>query len=319
MTASGRARLDGPVRRIGVVLRSESPDVDAILARLHRFCAEHDVSIAFEAGSEESVPVESTPVDDRARALAGNGIDLVVALGGDGTLLRAARSVSGTGIPVLGINLGRLGFLTSLPSTDLEWGLERTLEGNAYLDFRFTLRTMVEDGRSGGSVPSGAGQDVPPFHALNDIVVHTRGAARVTPLNIEIGHSGVFEEAGSFSADGVIVATPTGSTAYSMSAGGPIVAPDVECIVITPICPHSLAVRPFVVPAQRDVRVSLLGAHVGHQLTVDGQVVRELDTNETVVVGRERSPVPLVRFKSQSFLNTLRHKLNWAARPPERA
>jgi NAD+ kinase len=277
-------------------MRSASPDVGPARDRLEAFCSQNGIDIAFET--------ESTPALDLEQAR----VDLVVALGGDGTLLRAARSVIGTGIPVLGVNLGRLGFLTALPAGKLEWGLEQALAGDAYLDFRFTLRTQVEGTDGVGS-----------FFALNDVVIHTRGAARVTPLSIEVGHSGVFEEAGSFSADGVILATPTGSTAYSMSAGGPIIAPEVECIVITPICPHSLAVRPLVVPANREIRVSLLGSQVGHQLTADGQVVRDLETHEAVVIGRERSPVPLVRFAGQSFLDTLRHKLNWAARPPERA
>lgn len=303
MTVSGRARFEGPLKSIGVVLRSESPEVSAVLDRLGAFCDRHDIRVVFERRSEV------VPEDADVQEMGNGGLDLVVALGGDGTLLRAARSVIGTGIPVLGVNLGRLGFLTSLPADDLEWGLEHVLSGNAYLDVRFTLRTTID----------GGGDDAGPYFALNDVVIHTRGAARVTPMNIEVGHSGVFEQAGSFSADGVILATPTGSTAYSMSAGGPIVAPEVECIVVTPICPHSLAVRPLVVPASREIRISLLGKQVGHQLTVDGQVVRALETDDVVVVGREREPVPLVRFPGQSFLDTLRRKLNWAAKPPERA
>jgi NAD+ kinase len=306
VTPSGRARLEGPIRSIGVVLRSESPEVGAVLDRLGSFCTKHGVHIVFEKGSAEVAP-DGADLGEMAVA----DVDLVVALGGDGTLLRAARSVIGTGVPVLGVNLGRLGFLTSLAAAELEWGLERAVGGDAYLDFRFTLRTRIERDQ-------GSGTDDGPYFALNDVVIHTRGAARVTPLSIEVGHSGGFEDAGSFSADGVILATPTGSTAYSMSAGGPIVAPEVECVVITPICPHSLAVRPLVVPAHREIRVSLLGSQVGHQLTVDGQVVRALETNEAVVVGRERAAVPLVRFADQTFLDTLRRKLNWAARPPER-
>lgn len=301
-----RVRLDAPIRSIGVVLRSESPEAAPVVERLDRFCMAHGVEVAFETDSDDP---EGHTVGNLA--VRGKPVDLVVALGGDGTLLRAARTVLGTGIPVLGINLGRLGFLTSIPAVELEWGLEQALSGAAYLDLRFTLRTTVEN-------EGGADMPRPEFFALNDVVIHTRGAARVTPLRIEIGHPGAWEDAGSFSADGVILATPTGSTAYSMSAGGPIVVPEVECIVITPICPHSLAVRPLVLPAHREIRISLLGAHVGHQLTVDGQVVRELDTSEAVVVGRERAPVPLVRFQGQTFLGTLRRKLNWAARPPER-
>ncbi len=295
-----RVRLDAPVKSVGVVLRSEHPEVGDVVRRLERFCAAHGVRVAFEEGANGVGAGEAA----EALAVTDRPVDLVVALGGDGTLLRAARTVLGTGIPVLGVNLGRLGFLTSLPDTELEWGLERALSGQAYLDLRFTLRATVRDET---------------FFALNDVVVHTRGAARVTPLQIEIGRPGHWEDAGSFSADGVILATPTGSTAYSMSAGGPIVVPEVECIVITPICPHSLAVRPLVVPANRAVRVGLLGANVGHQLTVDGQVVRSLEPQDAVVVAREREPVPLVRFEGQTFLGTLRRKLNWAARPPERA
>lgn len=302
MTVSGRARFEGPLKSIGVVLRSESPEVSTVLDRLGTFCDRHDIRVVFERGSDVA------PAGADVQEMGNGGLDLVVALGGDGTLLRAARSVIGTGVPVLGVNLGRLGFLTSLPAADLEWGLEHVLEGDAYLDVRFTLRTTIQ----------GVGVGAEPYFALNDVVIHTRGAARVTPMNIEVGHSGMFEQAGSFSADGVILATPTGSTAYSMSAGGPIVAPEVECIVITPICPHSLAVRPLVVPASREIRISLLGKQVGHQLTVDGQVVRALETDDAVVVGREREPVPLVRFPGQSFLDTLRRKLNWAAKPPER-
>ena len=298
--AKKRRKLDGPIHSIGVVLREESPEILEIINRLADWLERRSISIVLEEQKEEgqaSLDLNAYPVD------------LVIALGGDGTLLRAARTVVGTEIPVLGVNLGRLGFLTAFPDAELETGLMQVLDGNAHLDHRFTLRAHIE-------TEEDRTRDL---FALNDIVVHTAGAARVTPLTLDVGSIPDREEVGSFAADGVIVATPTGSTAYSMSAGGPIMVPDVECIVITPICPHSLAVRPLVIPASREIRVRSLHPGAEHQVTVDGQVERPLGATEILVVAREEQSVALVRLPGQTFFGTLKKKLNWAARPPERA
>ena len=158
-----------------------------------------------------------------------------------------------------------------------------------------------------------------PFHALNDIVVHTSGAARVTPLNLSVGRTEGREDIGSISADGVILTSPTGSTAYSLSAGGPIIVPEVECIVVTAICPHSLAVRPLVIPAHEEITVRAIDHSHELQLTVDGQVERTVGVDESVLVQRGPHTVSLVRLPGQTFFRTMRTKLNWAARPPERA
>ena len=298
--AKKRRKLDGPIHSVGVVLREESPEILEIINRLADWLERRSISIVLEEQKEEgqaSLDLNAYPVD------------LVIALGGDGTLLRAARTVVGTEIPVLGVNLGRLGFLTAFPDAELETGLMQVLDGNAHLDHRFTLRAHIE-------TEEDRTRDL---FALNDIVVHTAGAARVTPLTLDVGSIPDREEVGSFAADGVIVATPTGSTAYSMSAGGPIMVPDVECIVITPICPHSLAVRPLVIPASREIRVRSLHPGAEHQVTVDGQVERPLGATEILVVAREEQSVALVRLPGQTFFGTLKKKLNWAARPPERA
>lgn len=303
MTGPDKPKLDTEISRVGVVVRAESPEVASVVDRLSEICAARGVSVTVETepGSGEA--------ESSSTRWSRDHVDLVVSLGGDGTLLRAARSVVGTQIPVLGVNLGRLGFLTAVPASDLEAGLEQVLDGHAVLDYRFLLRTTIpESGEASGNT----------FHALNDVVVHTSGAARVTPLAISVGRGGNWEEVGSFTADGVIVATPTGSTAYSMSAGGPIIVPEVEAIVITPICPHSLAVRPLVVPAHHEIGIRPIDEQAEHQLTVDGQVVRVLKPGESVGVARERAPVPLVRMADQTFLGTLRRKLNWAPKPPER-
>ncbi|HSH74316.1 MAG TPA: NAD(+)/NADH kinase [Longimicrobiales bacterium] len=305
MTQPLTGKLEGGIASVGIVVRERSPEILRALDRLTAWLGERSVGITVE---REGGPA-SAPGQNGLDVPAGS-LDLVIALGGDGTLLRAARAVVGTDTPVLGVNLGRLGFLTAFPDAELESGLAHVFDGRAELDYRFTLRGHIERaGRVHGDN----------FFALNDIVLHTSGAARVTPLTLHVGTGADREEVGSFAADGVILATPTGSTAYSMSAGGPIIVPDVECVVVTPICPHSLAVRPLVIPARAVLSVSSLDPDARHQVTVDGQVERSLEASEAVVVAREGRPVALVRLPGQTFFRTMRRKLNWAARAPERA
>lgn len=307
MTGAGPGRLTDPIRSIGVVYREHSQELLGIIQRLRAWASTSDIAVTVEenAGREPGSTLD----------LHTDPVDLVVALGGDGTFLRASRLTVGTGIPVLGVNLGRLGFLTAFPDEHLEDGLDRVMAGDAVVEHRFRLHARIE---TDGVLRSEE------FFALNDVVVHTNGAARVTPLTLSIGEGpdisdpGEFEEVGSFAADGVIVSTPTGSTAYSMSAGGPIIQPEVEAIVVTPICPHSLAVRPLVVPAHRALRVGSLDPGGEHHVTVDGQVVHDVAPGEHVVVGRDERPMSLVRLPGKTFFRTMRTKLNWAARPPER-
>jgi NAD+ kinase len=300
-----REQLSGPIRRIGVVLRGRDRHLPQAVERLQAVCRARGVEMLFDGGDLSGAPGGITPLD-----LSREDPDLVVALGGDGTFLRAARLVTGRDIPLFGINLGQLGFLTSTAAAHLESGLTQVLEGKGELDRRFTLDTQVMDqeGTKGEVVT-----------ALNDIVVHKPGAARVTPINLSVGEGEYRDEIGSFAADGVILATPTGSTAYSLSAGGPIIVPALECIVVTAICPHSLSVRPLVVPASRRITVRPLDPTHQLQLTVDGKVARILAARDEIVVERGRHEVAFVRLPGQTFFGTMRRKLNWAARPPERS
>jgi NAD+ kinase len=272
------------------------------LERLHRFAETHDLELLFERAVDETVPptVESLGLEGSSPP------DLVVALGGDGTLLRASRLVAELEVPVLGVNLGQLGFLTAATEDELETALERILERQFILDRRFTLKATVL---------SAAGHETIVSHALNDFVVHQVGVARVTRLSLFVGASGSEEELGSFTGDGVILSTPTGSTAYSLSAGGPIIVPRMECMVLTPICPHTLAVRPLVISADERITVRSLDRKVGLVLTVDGQEARDVEEGGSVVVEKGDVVIPLVRFPGQTFFSTLRRKLNWAARP----
>lgn len=291
--------------------------------------------------------------------------DLLISLGGDGTLLRAARSVlEGSGpvpgahppgsrsapgpqrdaptqdegapvpkpVPILGINLGNLGFLASVAAADVETGLRRVLRGEYRIERRRTLEAEVRPahgappaeheraGRAAARAPELRSADQAPpvqrFTALNDVVVHKAGAARVTRLDLWVGKEDDRQKIGSFLGDGVILATPTGSTAYSLSAGGPIVVPELNCLLVTPILPHTLAVRPLVVPGDEEITVTILDRGEPLHLTVDGREGTELRATDQVVVRMGRSQLPLVRLPGHSFFATLRRKLNWAVHPP---
>jgi NAD+ kinase len=284
-----------------VVARRSHPRLEDALERVRRFAAAHGLDLLFERSIDEATAPGSEPL-----GLEGGTPDLVIALGGDGTLLRASRMVAGLEVPVLGVNLGQLGFLTAAAEEELESALDRLLHRQYILDRRFTLKASVIDAD---------GRSSPPLHALNDFVVQQTGMARVTRLTIAVGPAGGEEEIGSFTGDGVILATPTGSTAYSLSAGGPIIDPRMECLVVTPICPHTLAVRPLVKPADERITVRGVDRKVALVLTVDGQESRNVPEDGSVVVEKGDLVIPLVRFPGQTFFSTLRKKLNWATRP----
>lgn len=283
----------GRPRRIGVVGHSSYATLHETLGRLQRFGAGAGVSLAFE---ERLLP--QVPGGARLESEDCGGLDLLLTLGGDGTLLRGARLVIADGVPVLGINLGHLGFLTSASPEEMEAALAAWLAGEFELDPRMALEVYAEDG---------AGARGRRHLALNDAVIHKGGAARVIRLHV----SGRRDEVGSYSADGIILATPTGSTAYSLSAGGPIVSPTVDCIIATPICPHTLGVRPLVLPADETVTVEVLTASEELMLTLDGQDSERLAAGQRVVARRAPQPVRLVRLPGQSFFSTLRRKLRW--------
>ena len=307
------------LRRIGVVGRPGKDDVPGCVERLARFAKDNQIDLFFEEHLTDLAPEGAKDMD-----LDADPIDLLIALGGDGTLLRAGRSVAGRDIPVLGVNLGHLGFLTALPQAELEEHLSLVLNGDYVLDRRYTLETRIvhADGSQGE-----------PLLAWNDFVIHKRGGARVTRLHLRVqesvvaptngadgandglGEGGSWQDMGSFSADGLIVATPTGSTAYSLSAGGPIVVPSVDCLIVTPICPHTLAMRPLVVPGTHRVAISPIERTKDLVVTADGQVPIDFKTGAEIHIGRSEVQIPLVRFAGQNFFGTLQRKLNWAARP----
>ncbi len=223
--------------------------------------------------------------------------DLVIALGGDGTLLSTARAIAPTGKPLLGVNLGRLGFLTDVSREKISEILPRILEGNFETQNRTMLEaTVVRDGRP-------AQQQV----ALNDVVVDKGSIARLLRVNVKIDGRQLTE----YAADGLIVATPTGSTGYSLAAGGPLLHPDVAAFAVTPICPHMLSTRPIVIPDASEVGIELTHPASDVTLTVDGQVAIALQSADAVRVRKSAHVTRLVRVPGRTYYETLREKFHW--------
>jgi NAD+ kinase len=225
-------------------------------------------------------------------------VDAMLTLGGDGTFLRAARYLAGRPVPIIGVNLGRLGFLTCCPASELSSALERFVAGDYQAEPRMALRACVDDA---------SGTERAHWFALNDVVLHKGGFARVVPLRVLANGEAI----AAYSADGVILSTPTGSTAYSLSAGGPVVVPILETILVTPISAHALAIRPLVLPPNAEVTVQADNAIEELWVTVDGQGGTTFAPGERLVVRRAAHQVIIVRFSGQNFFATMRRKLGW--------
>jgi NAD+ kinase len=226
--------------------------------------------------------------------------ELVIVLGGDGTLIHAARLLKGRAVPILGVNLGSLGFMTEVPRSEVFTLLDLALAGKAAITSRMKLvcrlyrnnQLLVED------------------EVLNDVVINKGALARIA--DYETWMDGDFVAL--FKADGIICSTPTGSTAYTLSAGGPIVHPSIDCVIVTPICPHALTQKPIVVPGEQTIRI-MLKAHVEDVfLTIDGQVGQPLRVGDRLEVERSKNRVHLVRNPSLDYFAILRQKLHWGER-----
>jgi len=238
--------------------------------------------------------------DGMAREEIAAGAGLVIVLGGDGTLLSAARAVSGTGIPLFAVNLGGLGFLTAITVDEIYPQLERALRG----DFRIAHRRMLECELWRGS------DRLARYDALNDMVLTKFEIARMIDLEVQIdGHFVCV-----YRADGLIVATPTGSTAYSLSAGGPIVFPSVAALTVTPICPHTLTNRPVVLDDSSVIEVINRSDDQATYLTIDGQLGELLRTGDRVVCRRSQHSISLIQPPDMMFFDVLREKLKWGGR-----
>jgi NAD+ kinase len=276
---------------VGVIGHSGYAGLPEVMRTLGALAGPLGLTLSAEAELAAHLP-------DAAVLAPDTPLDALLSLGGDGTLLRAARFLHGRPVPILGVNLGRLGFLTSCAGDELEAGVRRLASGDYIIEPRMALaaEAVGPDGvRSHG------------WRSLNDVVLHKGGFARVVRFAVWVDD----ELVGTFAADGVVVSTPTGSTAYSLSAGGPVVVPTVDSIVLTPVSPHTLAIRPLVLPPSAEVRIA--GEDGAEELlaTVDGQVGARFSGAESLVVRRADEPVLVARFDHATFFERLRRKMGW--------
>jgi NAD+ kinase len=283
--------------RVGVVAKTDAAQADGAVRRLVEWLATRSLPVLLDKETASLVADVSLPQTSRAD-LPGQ-VDVIVVLGGDGTLLSVARAVGDLGVPILGVNLGGLGFLTATTLEEMMAALEAFLDGRMVVEERMMLGARVR--RSGASDRE--------FFALNDVVIMKSAMSRIIDLSVSVDG----QLATAYRADGLIISTPTGSTAYSLSAGGPILFPTMDALVLTPIASHTLTNRPIVLPGTQRIQVTLL-TNQEVMLTLDGQVGFGLRERDSVEVAQAAPRIRLVRFPHKHFFSVLRTKLKWGER-----
>jgi NAD+ kinase len=285
------------IRTTGIICKPIKEMVSTVVPPLMAWLAARGVNSYVD-------PQTATTIGAHERGLRreemGERIDWLIVLGGDGTLLSAARAMGPSQVPILAVNLGGLGFLTSVTLDELYPVLENVLADKPNLSERMMLEAeILHDGKVSDKQI-----------ALNDAVANKAALARMLDFDVHVdGH-----HVGRYRADGLIVATPTGSTAYSLAAGGPIIHPDLQAFVITPICPHMLTNRPLVVPDTARVELNFAVSHEPVYLTIDGQIGFQLDAKDRVVITRSSHKVRVVRPPTMTYYEILRSKLRWSER-----
>jgi len=285
------------VKRVGLVAKPDAVEAQRVVLTLLDWLGAHGLTVVLEketAGLAPGASVASASKSD----LPGQ-VDALIVLGGDGTLLSMARAVGDLGVPLLGINLGGLGFLTATTLDELLPAMEALLAGAMAVEERMMLSARLVRG----------GQPVGEYVALNDVVITKSAMSRIIDLAVSVDG----RHATAYRADGLIISTPTGSTAYNLSAGGPILFPTMDAVVLTPIAPHTLSNRPIVLPGAQRIDVTLRGDQEV-MLTMDGQVGVSLRERDTVEVGKAGARIRLMRFDQKDFFSVLRTKLKWGER-----
>ena len=280
-----------------IISKPQKPELEAILRDLMAWLEAHGYRYVLDP---ESAAYIQGAVGVPRPELPQSQPNVVIVLGGDGTLLAAARVFARTTTPILSVNLGSLGFLTEIPLADLYATLQAWCDNSAAIELRSMMHAELHR----------EGKLFREWHALNDVVVAKGAIARMADFRVEIDSQFVAK----FRADGVIVATPTGSTAYNLAAAGPIMMPSVNAMVVTPICPHLLTIRPIVVPGDSTIRVDVEGVPNETYLTVDGQEAVPLLLGDKVCCRRSEFSVRLLRLSPNGLFNVLRSKLKWGER-----
>jgi NAD+ kinase len=284
-------------RTVGIVSRPRQAEIASVAPKLIEWLKAKGLAVLYD---NETASCLSSAGLERSREDLAGAVDLLIVLGGDGTLLSAARSLGKHAVPILPVNLGSLGFLTSVTLPDLYPILDEVLAGRSRMSERTLLDTEVlRDGKVFAR-----------HQALNDAVLNKGAVARIIDLDLHVDGNFVC----SYKADGLIISTPTGSTAYSLAAGGPIVYPTVTAFVITPICPHTLTNRPLVIPDSSKLEVSFRDGEEPAHLTIDGQVDLELHHADKVSVAKASHTLKLARPARKTYFEILRNKLKWGER-----
>ena len=284
------------MKNIAVFCKQKPSANREILRQLARWLRDRKVNVLMDADTAGLIG-ETSP---HARAELPHRVDLIIVLGGDGTLLSVARIAHTADVPILGVNLGSLGFLTEISQNELYDTLRRVLDGDYTFEHRMLLSANLL--RQGESVEE--------YHVLNDVVINKGALARIVNMKVKVNG----QHMTSYRADGLIIATPTGSTAYSLSAGGPIIHPSMHALVLSPICPFDLANRPIVVPDQSILEVELTTPNEDVRVTLDGQEGCEFLTGDVLVVKKAESAIKLIQAQGKNYYQLLRKKLHWGSR-----
>jgi NAD+ kinase len=284
------------VKTVGIISRTDIVEGDTIVPNLLAWLKARGIEARIDHETAGYVP--GSPGLDRDKVV--EGCAFVIVLGGDGTLLSAAKAINGHSVPLFAVNLGSLGFLTAITIDEMFPELDRALRGES----RIANRRMID------CVHERAGKRVGRYLALNEAVVGKSAPARMVTIDTHVDENYVCQ----YKADGVIVASPTGSTAYSLSAGGPIIFPTVSAFAITPICPHMLTNRPVIVPDSTEVRLVYLSEDESAYLNIDGQQCAPLRQGDTIFCKRSSHTLKLIRPPRLLYFDVLRQKLHWGAR-----
>jgi NAD+ kinase len=285
------------MRRIGVVARVDRADAGMVARELIRWLGAHGCQVVVERETGRVVADGAAVVELAALPAR---VELIVVLGGDGTLLSVARVVHGHDVPILGVNLGGLGFLTATTLEAMYPTLEAVLRGDFAAEERMALAVSLERG----------GEPLAEYQAVNDVVIAKGGLGRLIDLEVSVDG----QTASAYRADGLIIATPTGSTAYNLSAAGPILFPTMDAVVLTPVASHALTNRPIVLPGTARVDVALLRDVPDVALWLDGQPGLAVTRKDVVRVQRSGGRVRLIRDPNKSYFQVLRTKLKWGER-----
>lgn len=294
-------RTHRKIRSVAVVAKLHVDEAGEVVNALAEWLGKRNIRIVVEQllareihREAETFALNKIPTD----------VDMVLVLGGDGTLLSVARGMRNRQLPILGVNLGSLGFLTNVVVKDLYATLEAILDGRYRVDHRIMLRsTLIRKG-----------EVIAKEVVFNDVVITKGAIARIIEVGVDIDDHFVAVTR----ADGLIVSTPTGSTAYSLGAGGPILYPSLDAVILTPICPHTLTNRPVVVSDRSEIHLTLRGDPGEVYVTFDGQTSEPMQPGDVVQVRKSRSAVKLIQLENHNFFQVLRNKLHWAARPRAR-